>query len=222
MTMTTILPPAAASRTARQAVRLVLFSVLLGVAWSSRPAATAAQSWNAMARPYYQNIGERFTVTCPSRPRGAIRNAWGTDLYADFSSICEAALHAGAITAAGGSVTIEMRPSANNYQGSYRNGVRSVSYGKAVSSFVVIPAGGASAYPQRVVYIYVNYATRPATIGVADASYNQPGWQRLAGPYAGASPDFQAWQNACDYHRQPAYNAPDIVQGRINCRALGR
>jgi hypothetical protein len=196
------------------------------MAWSVSPSLTMAQNrpyWNVMARQYAQRIGERFTVVCPARPRGAIRNAWGIDLYADFSSICEAALHAGAINASGGPVMIEMRPRAERYQGSFRNGVQSVSYGPAVSSFVVIPAGGAPpAGPQRVVYIYVNYNTRPATIGVADQYYNQPGWQRMVGPFQGTNADLRAWQSACGYHRQAAYNAPDIVQGRINCAAIGR
>jgi hypothetical protein len=73
-----------------------------------------------------------------------------------------------------------------------------------------------------VLYIYANYHTRPATIGVADQYYNQPGWQRLAGPFEGANVDIQAWRVACGYHRQPSYNAPDIVQGRINCAGLWR
>jgi len=70
---------------------------------------------------------------------------------------------------------------------------------------------------QRIVYIYAHYGTRPATIGVADQYYNQPGWQRLAGPFQGTTPDLDAWRVACGYHAQPGYNAPDIVQGRINC-----
>ena len=210
----------AASQTIGSKAFFCLTVLVLGTAWSIIPLSSRAQTrpyWNVMARQFYQQIGQRFTVTCPARPRGGIRQAWGTDVYADFSSICEAALHAGAITASGGQVTIEMRADAAPYQGSLRNGVESVPYGPALSSFVVMPGG----YGPRVVYLYVNYNTRPATIGVADQYYNQPGWQRLVGPFEGADVDLRAWRTACGYHRQPGYNAPDIVQGNINCAAIG-
>lgn len=67
-------------------------------------------------------------------------------------------------------------------------------------------------------YVYVTYNSRPATIGVANAYYQEPGWQRLRGPY-NSHPS--AWREACRLHFQPGYNAPDIVAGRINCATLG-
>ena len=77
---------------------------------------------------------------------------------------------------------------------------------------------GASVLPAlaqgRTWFVWINVATSPATIGVADASYNVPGWQTLAGPFAN---DGAAWVEACRLHRAPQYNSPDIAAGRVRC-----
>jgi hypothetical protein len=53
--------------------------------------------------------GQRFTYECP--PGFQLRAVWGTDMYAEESSICTAAVHMGIIRReAGGTVTIEIRP----------------------------------------------------------------------------------------------------------------
>ena len=66
----------------------------------------------------------------------------------------------------------------------------------------------------RTWYVWINVATRPATIGVADSSYNVPGWRTLAGPFGN---DRAAWVEACRLHRSPQYNSPDIAGGRVRC-----
>lgn len=48
---------------------------------------------------------------------------WGTDVYSDDSSICRAALHAGAIDVNGGRVRVTPMAGRDNYQGGTRNGV---------------------------------------------------------------------------------------------------
>lgn len=82
-------------------------------------------------------IGSRFSYRCA--PGGTAGTVWGTDEYTHDSSVCTAAVHAGAITlAAGGDVTIEMRGAHTEYAASTRNGITSRSYGAWSCSFTVI------------------------------------------------------------------------------------
>ncbi len=103
--------------------------------------------WNTTAQDHRQQIGQRFTYACP--PGGSAgRGPWGTDIYTDDSSVCTAAVHAGLLTfAAGGTVTIEMRPNAGSYTGTSRYGVTSSSYGSWDNAFVFVGAGGAPVTP---------------------------------------------------------------------------
>jgi outer membrane protein OmpA-like peptidoglycan-associated protein len=68
-----------------------------------------------------------LTCTCPAEQtlRGS---AWGTGTYTADSAICLAAVHAGAITRAGGQVTVVPMPGQDAYRGSARNGVRTLDY----------------------------------------------------------------------------------------------
>ena len=66
----------------------------------------------------------------------------------------------------------------------------------------------------RTWFVWINVSTQPATIGVADSSYNVPGWTTLAGPFAD---DRAAWVEGCRLHFQPQYNSPDIAAGRVYC-----
>lgn len=103
----------------------------------------AQTTWGTNAVPNRGKDGQRFTYACPAG--GGPRNVWGTDVYTDDSSICIAAVHAGLITfAAGGSVTIEIRPGQSSYTGSARNGVTSGSWGGWSGSFIFV----ASAPPE--------------------------------------------------------------------------
>ncbi|HLL52497.1 MAG TPA: LCCL domain-containing protein [Myxococcaceae bacterium] len=79
--------------------------------------------------------GQRFRYVCP--PNGTTSSVWGTDVYTDDSSICTAAVHAGKFSlAAGGTVTIEIRPGQAAYVGTTRNSVTSSDYGSWSGSFV--------------------------------------------------------------------------------------
>jgi hypothetical protein len=71
-----------------------------------------------------------FTCTCTAeaarRSNGAV---WGTDVYTDDSDLCRSALHAGAIGAGGGPITVARSEGRSLYIGSSRNGVASNDYG---------------------------------------------------------------------------------------------
>jgi hypothetical protein len=69
-------------------------------------------------------------------PGGAGGSVWGTDVYTDDSSICEAAVHAGVIRRAdGGVVHFERLGAQPSFQGSQRNGVSTLSYPTWPGSF---------------------------------------------------------------------------------------
>lgn len=66
--------------------------------------------------------GTETTVYCPAGCGRA--TAWGTDLYADDSSLCTAAIHAGVIAAdRGGLVRVTIEAGGRDFAASSRNGV---------------------------------------------------------------------------------------------------
>jgi len=102
------------------------------------PPAPPVISWKHNAVGLAPN-GRRFTFIC--RPPARVAMVKGDELYSWDSSICNAAVHAGAITAArGGTVMIEMRPGAGRYAGAVRNGVSSTEGARTSLSFVIVPA----------------------------------------------------------------------------------
>ena len=81
--------------------------------------------------------GQMFEYVCP--PGGHAHDIWGTDIYTDDSSVCNAAVHAGLITfRRGGRVRIMIRPGLDAYEGSERNGMISDDYGHWNGSFVFV------------------------------------------------------------------------------------
>jgi hypothetical protein len=81
-------------------------------------------------------------VVCPRL--GTFRHQlWGIDIYADESSICAAAVHAGVIPNTGGPVTVAPGGARPSFQGSTRNGVTSLPYTAWPVSFTV-SAGNAT------------------------------------------------------------------------------
>ncbi|MCU0497452.1 MAG: LCCL domain-containing protein [Anaerolineae bacterium] len=78
---------------------------------------------------------EEALVTCPAGcGDGAV---WGTDIYTSDSSICTAAIHAGAITTEGGLVLIRLEDGQESYEGSERNGVSTRNWGSWNASFSI-------------------------------------------------------------------------------------
>lgn len=95
-----------------------------------------AVTWNTSAVMVSFEVGKTLKFKCPAG--GTESSVWGSGPYTLDSSICNAAVHAGKFTReSGGSVTIEMRPGENSYQGTTHNGVRTNDYGKYGNSFVV-------------------------------------------------------------------------------------
>jgi hypothetical protein len=98
-----------------------------------------ASDWLASATALRGRLGEHFVFRCPSGG-AAGRGPFGTDVYADHSSVCTAAVHAGLITfAGGGSVTIDIRAGQDSYQGSPgEGGVTSSAVGGWPGSFAFV------------------------------------------------------------------------------------
>jgi hypothetical protein len=93
-------------------------------------------SWNTSTSILTYEPGKTAKFNCPAK--GEASTIWGTDVYTGDSSICTAAVHAGAITFdRGGTVTVELRPGQSSYKGTKRNGVTSTDYGTYARSFVV-------------------------------------------------------------------------------------
>jgi LCCL domain-containing protein len=92
--------------------------------------------------------GERFRFRCPPG-KPVPGQVIGSGPYADGSSICAAAVHAGVLRAAsGGLVTIEVRPGQTHYVGSVSHYVQSEDYEQFWSgSFLVISPDAAAAPP---------------------------------------------------------------------------
>lgn len=90
--------------------------------------------------------GERFRFRCPPG-KPVVGQVIGSGPYTDGSSICAAAVHAGALRAAtGGLVTIEVRPGQTHYVGSLSHYVQSEDYEQFWSgSFLVIAPEAAAA-----------------------------------------------------------------------------
>jgi len=100
---------------------------------------TINASWADNAVEHRGNLNIRYVYVCPPNPsKTGVGTVWGTDSYSDDSSVCAAAVHAGAITFAGGSATVEMHAGLQSYTGSDRNGVTTQDWGSWTGSFVVL------------------------------------------------------------------------------------
>ncbi|KAM9344628.1 vitrin [Symphorus nematophorus] len=78
-----------------------------------------------------------FIVKCPAHCKETKQQVYGTGVFASISSICNAAIHSGIITNAGGKVIVRKMAGQNVYKGSNSNGVRSLSLPKWRESFIV-------------------------------------------------------------------------------------
>ncbi|XP_066552768.1 vitrin isoform X3 [Amia ocellicauda] len=78
-----------------------------------------------------------FIAKCPANCWETRQPVYGTDIYASISSVCNAAIHSGIITNAGGKVIVRKVAGQSAYRGSFSNGVRSLSLPKWRESFIV-------------------------------------------------------------------------------------
>jgi hypothetical protein len=93
--------------------------------------------WDTTASGFKGEPGKTYTFLCPGNGT-AFNGVFGSDVYTDFSSICNAAVHMGTITLEkGGIVTIEYRPGRQIYGSTERNGIKTHTTGEAKRSFVI-------------------------------------------------------------------------------------
>lgn len=87
---------------------------------------------------YRKNYGATYYFSVTGKGSGYL---FGTDIYTDDSELAAASVHAG-ILAPGqsGIVKVTIRPGQSSYRASWKNGVRSRSWGKWDSSYSVAPA----------------------------------------------------------------------------------
>ncbi|NLD68524.1 MAG: TIR domain-containing protein [Limnobacter sp.] len=69
---------------------------------------------------------DSFSCVCAAVAMPGKGAVWGSDVYADNSALCLAAVHAGAITPEGGPITVERVADRTALQGSERHGVTSL------------------------------------------------------------------------------------------------
>lgn len=86
--------------------------------------------WNSrltsMGLDKTDNIGKVYDFYCqPATEDLPHAPIWGTNVYTANSGICTTAVHAGAISSAGGVISIELLPGREFYTGSSKNGVTS-------------------------------------------------------------------------------------------------
>lgn len=93
--------------------------------------------WADTATRFRGRNGEPIRVVCPGG--GTPAAVWGTEVYTDDSSVCTAALHAGRINPAGGTVLVYPRPGQTAYRGSARNGVETRDFRAFPGSFAFDP-----------------------------------------------------------------------------------
>jgi hypothetical protein len=85
--------------------------------------------------------GRTVPTTCRCDEAAMLYGAiWGTGPYTSDSRVCRAALHAGAVPADGGLVTVTPTEGRASYPGGTANGVVATAYGPWPSSFTVTAA----------------------------------------------------------------------------------
>jgi hypothetical protein len=79
------------------------------------------------------DVGTKYKVQCPQLCTNG--SLWGSGPYTADSSVCKAAIHAGALKPAGGETTVVIRGSQEKFDGSSKNGVTSAGWGKYDRTF---------------------------------------------------------------------------------------
>uniref|UniRef100_A0A8C6JIQ2 Vitrin n=1 Tax=Melopsittacus undulatus TaxID=13146 RepID=A0A8C6JIQ2_MELUD len=82
-------------------------------------------------------INPEFIARCPPGCQDVKYRVYGTDIYASFSSVCNAAIHSGIIDNTGGKILVQKVAGHSGYRGSFSNGVRSLSLPRWRESFLV-------------------------------------------------------------------------------------
>lgn len=148
--------------------------------------------WNGVPADFTQPI----EVRCPGEGDTA-GPVWGTDVYTRDSTICVAAVHAGAIRPnAGGVVTLRRAPAPASYPGSDRYGITSKAWGSSADAFAVAASSAAAPVPpppaavvaSRTItlagFTAVGSASQPGPI--ASRAITLPGWTAVGSAPSGA------------------------------------
>jgi hypothetical protein len=172
-------------------------------------------------------VGTQCTFGCPPGMTLGTR-LWGTGVYTDDSNVCTAAVHAGAITQAGGGfVTIVIGGGHDSYAPSTQNGITSSGWGRWERSFTIAGttgggggggggAGGPCANP-RTQQVMDQWLTQ--AIPTAEGNLRYEPWGRAIGttPSARISvsgpPDTHL--SRCEYLLQQAASLPSRNLGTL-------
>uniref|UniRef100_A0A8C3K7T8 Vitrin n=1 Tax=Calidris pygmaea TaxID=425635 RepID=A0A8C3K7T8_9CHAR len=124
-----------------------MFSFVLGVFLICTYAAKEATKKTKKAKLYVPQIdcdvkagkiiNPEFIAKCPPGCQDVKYRVYGTDIYASFSSVCNAAIHSGIIDNTGGKILVQKVAGHSGYRGSFSNGVRSLSLPRWRESFLV-------------------------------------------------------------------------------------
>lgn len=111
-----------------------------------QPIQTAPQPVQALAQcpSNALSLTASTQCACPANPGGTI---WGSGVYTADSSICLAALHAGAIPITGGNISVNLSGRLEAFPGTAQNGVTSNSWGAYDTSFTLVPLQAAAPQP---------------------------------------------------------------------------
>ncbi len=97
-----------------------------------------ASVWTSKGSDLLSEEIQEITLTFPKKGK-AVGSVWGTDIYAEKSSIGMAAVHMGLITfEEGGTVTVQREGRSKQFIGSERNGIESRPLQKASYGFSFI------------------------------------------------------------------------------------
>lgn len=124
--------------------------------------------------------GSKFTANCPKECTAIPLNVIGTAIYTDNSSVCQAAIHFGVLSDAGGEIEIEIEDGKKRYKGSSKNGLNSVDKGEYMRSFSFGgKPGNTCAYfrenynPADIFENYYNFDYKYNTKGPSEWSFNK-------------------------------------------------
>jgi hypothetical protein len=163
---------------------------------SSNTKAVRGSSWSSTATQLRGFNGRVFTFRCPRN--GVAHFVWGTGTYADDSSVCTAAVHAGFITRArGGVVKIRIRPGRSRYKGTTRYGITSHRWGRWHGSFVVVSATALPKPPTTSTSTTTKTTTTTATTSTTTTTTSTT----TNTTTTTSTPDYAAWSATATSHR---------------------
>jgi hypothetical protein len=136
---------------ARAAIALVPTFAIAAAACKPAPSAPPCPS-TLRELPAAQQGTSSVTCSCPANAGSVGGTVWGDGTYTTDSNICKSAVHAGVVSAAGGTVTVNKSAGCSAYASSTSNGVTSQTWGPWDTSFYfsgkgsgTCPAGAAAA-----------------------------------------------------------------------------